>query len=119
MSSSANIRAFVTAFLPFDELRFKAALRSKDDVGMAAAAGGSFASVVRSRPSFIEDRAERLRFCRSVSRVGIFEGNLPVWMVEAVIQGATLTPAAIDGISPDRLIEIQIFSLREMVKYFG
>jgi hypothetical protein len=114
LSSSATLREFVEAFLPFDEQRFTTALRSKDEVAMAAAAGAGFAVVVRSRPAFLVNQAERLRFCSAVSRAGIFEGKLPVWMVEAVLQGATGSPAAIQGIPPDLLIEIQIFALKEM-----
>jgi hypothetical protein len=86
---------------------------------MAAAVSGSFAVVIRSQPDFLENQVERLDFCRAVAGSGIFEGNLPLWMVEAAIQGAAGSPAAIQGIPSELLVETQIFSLKEMSERYS
>jgi len=116
-SPDSSLRKFVYAFLPFDENAVQEALAGQDDeLAMGVAAVSSFVTLVRSRPIMIEDRAQRVDFCLAVTRYPFFEGNLPVWVVEAVIQSAQGSQTSSEGILPDTVAEVQVWALAEMSK---
>jgi hypothetical protein len=114
--AEADIEQFVRALLPFDETLFKSALARTDQLTFGAAVGAGFAVVVRDVPEIFEDRAERLKFCASVSQADVFENKLPVWMVEAAVQSAWGSAAAVAGIAPDKLIEIYVMTLKTIAE---
>jgi len=117
--AEVDLRRYVETLLPFDDDLFKSVLRDADEIVIAAVAGGSFTAVVRSPLAILESQADRLALSLAVSQSGYFEGNLPVWMVEAAIQGALGSPTAIEGIPPESLVGIYVMSLKEISGRLG
>jgi hypothetical protein len=114
LASDVSHDRYIRALLPFDEDLFKAAISEQNDVRMAAALGGAFAAVVRAAPEVFQDRRARLNFCVAVSGAPFFGPGLPVWLVEATVQGALGSAAAVERVSPELLVEIQVVALEQL-----